>query len=168
MRINKRQPMGLKYDEWVIGKEYHGMVRTVTETDAMMMEYLSGDHVDEPFYYVDEKGKPVSRPYVAGLLTLALVQGAITRTLILDGVEIAMLSNTVKFVDSVHTNDTLYSVLVPVAKRRSKSMPGAAIVDCEIKAYNQNDDLVLEVGWTIMVGETYEDAIKYNLDETES
>ena len=141
------------------------MVRTITEAYQIMSEYLSGDREDAEVYKVNEKGERISKPYASGMLTAWLVQGAITRTLVFDGTEIAMLGNNIKWTDSVHVDDSLYPVIIPTSKRLSKSMPGAGIIEYKIIGYNQNDDAVIEMNWTVMVAVTYEDAVKYSLDE---
>lgn len=162
---SKRKPVGLLFDQWEINKEYHGMMRTLTETDCMMYEYLSGDHVDEPVYEIDENGNRTRKTYIAGMLTALLAGSSMTKTLVFDGTEIAHLGSTIKFTESVHVGDTLFTSIKPVEKRLSKSMPGAGIIKFEMTSRNQDGVTVMEEDFTMMIACTYEDAIKYNLSE---
>ncbi len=152
----KRKPLrGLYFDSWEIGKEYIGMARTITETDVVTFNYLSRDVEDGPLYDIVDGKKLVG---VHGTLTASIAQGLITTTGIFEGTEIAMLGSSMRWMHPVLADDTIVPVLVPTEKRLCSSRPGAGILKCEIVVYNQNDQAVMEMEWTLMVATSAEGA----------
>ena len=78
------------------------------------------------------------------LFTLGLMVGIQVSDMTV-GTTIANLGMTdVKFPHPLFEGDTVHCTSEVLAKRESKSRPGAGIVDLHIRAYNQNDKLVAE------------------------
>lgn len=150
----RRKHTGILFDDWEIGKKYWGMERTITETDLIMMGYLSGDTNDGPLYEDNGKGEMVA--YVHGSLTLIISQGLLTSTFVFDGSYVAALGGSYKFAEAVLVGDSIRPVAVPVSKRESKSRPGVGIVNFEITVYNQRDEVVLINEAAMMIAKTYE------------
>jgi len=150
----KRVPAGLLYDQWEIGKKYWGMERTITETDFVTMRWLSGDCTDGPIKKDDGKGNMVT--YVHGQLTLIIAQGLITRTCILDGSYISLMTNNVEYKKVVLVGDTIRPYITPLSKRESKSRPGIGLINFSIVVLNQRDEVVLTNEHLMMIAKSYE------------
>ncbi len=136
---------GLYFQEFEIGKVYkHPITRTVTEMDNVLFTCLTHNpqplHLDAEFAAKTEYGKPL----VNSLFTLGLMIGVSVGDTTL-GTTIGNLGMTdVKFPAPVFHGDTLRSETEVVAKRESKSRPGAGIVDFMHRCYNQRGQLVAE------------------------
>lgn len=157
----RREPVGLLYDQWEIGKKYWGMERTVTETDFVMMRWLSGDSTDGPIKKDDGRGNMVT--YIHGQLTLIIAQGLITRELLIDGSYISLLTNNITYKKVVLVGDTIRASITPLSKRESKSRPGIGLINFMIEVLNQRDEVVLTNEHLMMIAKSYESAEKNKL-----
>jgi acyl dehydratase len=139
-----RETFGRYYEDFAIGEIYeHRPGRTISETDNTWFTLLTMNthpmHFDAEYAKASEFGKCI----VCSPLTVALMVGMSVTDV--SQKAIANLGWTdIKLTHPVYPGDTLYAESEVLAKRESKSRPGAGIVDLHICAYNQNDKLVAE------------------------
>jgi acyl dehydratase len=119
----------------------HGLTRTVTETDNILMTTLTLNparlHLDAEYAAATEFG----RPLVNSMFTLALLVGmSVLETT--HGTTVANLGfEEVTFPAPVFCGDTIHAETEVVAARLAGSRP-AGVVTFEHRAYNQDDELV--------------------------
>ncbi|MBQ7737587.1 MAG: MaoC family dehydratase N-terminal domain-containing protein [Oscillospiraceae bacterium] len=141
---------GMLYDEWEENHVYTTAARTITDADVNAYCAISGDY--NPLYtnkYFAESsiyGKPV----VPGALTFIITNGLDCQTLWVDGSYIGLLDQQQSFKKPVYVGDTIYLTMTPVAKRLSRK-PGRGIITYRMAAYNQNDELVMDGTWVILM-----------------
>jgi acyl dehydratase len=134
---------GLYFEEFEDGQVFeHATRRTVTEMDNVLFSTLTMNpqplHLDAEFAKTTEFGERL----VNSLFTLGLVIGLSVGDTTL-GTTIANLGMTdVRFPKPVFHGDTLRARTVVVAKRRSRSRPGAGIVEFEHQGINQRGETV--------------------------
>lgn len=134
---------GLHYEDFVVGALFeHELSRTVTEYDNMSFSLMTMNpqplHIDAHFAAGTEWGKPLFN----SLATLAIMIGMSVSDTTL-GTTIGNLGMTeVRFPKPVFAGDTLRARTRVIAKRESKSRPGAGIVEFEHECLNQNGDIV--------------------------
>jgi acyl dehydratase len=137
---------GMYYEDFEVGRLYpHTLRRTVTQMDNMLFSNMTLNpqplHIDRDFC---EKETDWGQPLMNSLFTLGLMVGIQVSDMTC-GTTIANLGMTdVKFPAPLFENDTVHCTTEVLAKRESKSRPGAGIVDLHIRAYNQHDKLVAE------------------------
>ena len=137
---------GLYFEGFVVGSlTEHRYHRTVTQTDNMLFSNMTLNpqplHIDRHFC---EQETEWGQPLMNSLFTLGLMIGIQVSDMTV-GTTIANLGMTdVKFPHPLFENDTIHCTSEVLAKRESKSRPGAGIVDLHICAYNQHDKLVAE------------------------
>jgi acyl dehydratase len=129
---------GMYYEDFEVGKLYHHTLRrTVTQMDNMLFSNMTLNpqplHIDREFC---AKETQWGQPLMNSLFTLGLMVGIQVSDMTV-GTTIANLGMT-------DVNDTVHCTSEVLAKRESKSRPGAGIVDLHICAYNQHDKLVAE------------------------
>ena len=136
---------GLYFEEFAVGRVFdHPWTRTVTEMDNVLYSSLTMNvqplHLDEEFAKQTEFGQRI----VNSLFTLGLMIGITVNDTTL-GTTIANLGMTdVKFPAPLFQGDTINVTTEVMAKRESKSRPGAGIVDFQHKAFKQDGTLVAE------------------------
>jgi acyl dehydratase len=134
---------GLYFEEFEDGQVFeHATRRTVTEIDNVLFSTLTMNpqplHLDAEFAKTTEFGERL----VNSLFTLGLVIGLSVGDTTL-GTTIANLGMTdVRFPKPVFHGDTLRARTVVVARRRSRSRPGAGIVEFEHQGINQRGETV--------------------------
>ena len=134
---------GLWFDELTVGQRFeHGIRRTVTETDNLLVSTLTHNparlHLDAEYM----KGTEYKRVIVNSTFTLGLMVGVSVADTTL-GTAIANLGwDEVRFPKPVFVGDTLRVETEGVDLRDSKSRPEAGIVTFLHRAFNQNDELV--------------------------
>ena len=143
--------VGLKYDEFEIGKEYVSARRTVTEADIQQFAGLSGDynplHTDDIF--IKEK-TPYSGRIAHGALTFAMATGLSFQEGLTRGTTIGFLGVDITFVAPVLPGDTIYQVSKCIDKRETKK-PGRGIVSIQRDVFNQRNECVLKQVCKVMV-----------------
>ncbi|GAY25210.1 MaoC family dehydratase [Desulfurococcaceae archaeon AG1] len=127
--------------------------RTVTDVDNIWFTLLTSNvnpiHFDKGYTEKNYPGEPFKgRLVVNGLLTLSIAIGLTTH---LSSRGFMLGIENVKFHKPVFSGDTIYAEAEVIEARESKSRPGFGIVKLRIRAYNQNNDLLLECDRTIMV-----------------
>ncbi len=137
---------GLYFEDFLVGEVIaHRYSRTVTQMDNMLFSNMTLNpqplHIDRHFC---ERETEWGQPLMNSLFTLGLMIGMSVSDLTV-GTTIANLVMTeVKFPHPLFENDTVHSTTEVLAKRESKSRPGAGIVEFVHRAYNQDDKLVAE------------------------
>ena len=134
---------GRYFDEWQVGDVIaHGITRTVTETDNVLVSALTHNpqpmHLDHEVAAASEFGKPL----VNSIYTFGLMVGvSVTDTTL--GTLVANLGyDKLIFPSPVFVGDTLRSESECLEARESKSRPNAGIVTWEHRSFNQRGELV--------------------------
>ena len=144
--VQRHKRGGLYFEGFVVGSlTEHRYHRTVTQMDNMLFSNMTLNpqplHIDRDFC---EKETQWGQPLMNSLFTLGLMVGIQVSDMTC-GTTIANLGMTdVRFPHPLFEGDTIHCTSEVLAKRESKSRPGAGIVDLHICAYNQNDKLVAE------------------------
>lgn len=142
---------GRYYEDFAVGDIYkHPYGRTVTEEDNVWITNLSMNlnpmHFNEPYAAETEFGERL----VNGLVVISLAVG-------MSVIDISMNATANLGYDDVRHHapvfhgDTIFAESEVTDKRESESRDHVGIVTTELRAYNQNDDLVLSLTRTPMV-----------------
>ena len=137
---------GLYFEDFEVGRVYeHRYTRTVTQMDNMLFSNMTLNpqplHIDREFC---EKETEWGQPLMNSLFTLGLMIGMSVSDLTV-GTTIANLGmKDVRFPNPLFENDTMRATTEILAKRESKSRPGAGIVEFRHCAYKQDGKLVAE------------------------
>ena len=142
---------GRYYEDFAVGDVYkHPFGRTVTETDNVWLTNVTMNlnpmHFNEPYAAQTEFGERL----VDGLFVIALAVGMS----VID-VSVNATANLgydeVRHHAPVFHGDTVFAETEVLDKRESDSRPHVGIVSTELRAYNQDDELVLSLKRTPMV-----------------
>jgi acyl dehydratase len=135
---------GLYWEEWEIGAEFKSPARTVTETDMVIFNGLSGDynplHVDEEFCKTTQFGTRI----VQGPLIYAMAAGLVFQLHLYDHTLIAFLGfDSLKFTKHTVPGDTIH-VELKVLEKRETSRPDRGIMKRQMRVVNQRGEVVQE------------------------
>jgi len=135
---------GLYWEEWEIGAEFESPARTVTETDMVVFNGLSGDynplHVDEEYCKKTQFGGRI----VQGPLVYAIAAGLMFQLHLYDHTLIAFLGfDSLKFTKPVKPGDTIHA-RIKVLEKRETSNPQRGIMKRQLHVINQRSELVQE------------------------
>jgi acyl dehydratase len=134
---------GRYFDEWQVGDVIaHGITRTVTETDNVLVSALTHNpqpmHLDHEVAAASEFGKPlVNSIYTFGLMVGVSVADTTLGTLVAN-----LGYDKLIFPSPVFVGDTLRSESECLEARESKSRPNAGIVTWEHRSFNQRGEMV--------------------------
>ena len=134
---------GRYFDEWQVGDVIaHGITRTVTETDNVLVSALTHNpqpmHLDHEVAGASEFGKPlVNSIYTFGLMVGVSVADTTLGTLVAN-----LGYDKLIFPSPVFVGDTLRSESECLEARESKSRPNAGIVTWEHRSFNQRGEMV--------------------------
>ena len=136
---------GRYFDEWKVGDRVaHGVTRTVTETDNVLISALTHNpqpmHLDHEAAAKSEFGKPL----VNSVFTFGLMIGVSVADTTLGTLVANLGYDQLKFPKPVFVGDTLRSETECIAVRESKSRPNAGIVTWAHRSFNQKGELVCE------------------------
>jgi acyl dehydratase len=142
---------GRFYEDFEVGDVYkHPFGRTVTETDNVWMTNVSMNlnpmHFNEAYAAETEFGERL----VDGTYVIALAVG-------MSVIDVSMNATANLGYDDVRHHapvfhgDTLFAESEVIDKRESESRDHVGIVTTELRAYNQDDELVLSLERTPMV-----------------
>jgi itaconyl-CoA hydratase len=142
---------GRYYEDFVVGDIYkHPFGRTVTETDNVWLTNVSMNlnpmHFNEAYASETEFGERL----VDGTYVIALVVG-------MSVIDVSMNATANLGYDAIRHHapvfhgDTLFAESEVIDKRESESRDHVGIVTTELRAFNQDDDLVLTLERTPMV-----------------
>ena len=141
---------GMLYDEWELNKTYITSARTIREAEIVNYVDLSGNsnplHTNDLF----AKNTPKGLKSVPEGLLFILVNGVDTATLWVDGSYIGLLDQQLTFLETVYVGDTIFVTKTPIEMRRSRK-PGRGIITFQVCVYNQDDKIVAEGKWVILM-----------------
>ena len=146
--MSGREPRGLYFEDFEIGKRIPTPRRTITQTDIVNYACLSGDsnapHVDWEFC----KTQPYGEPIAHGPLVFAIASGLSCQTGINDGTVVAFLGlNNWRIQMPVKHGDTIHMVNTATEKRLT-SKGGRGIVTIAREIINQRDEIVQSMATT--------------------
>lgn len=141
----------LTYDDLAVGFRFETPRRTVTEADIVAFCGVSGDfnplHTDAVF----AAGTPYGERIAHGALVLSLATGLRQRLGLFDGTLLGFLEiRSWKFLAPVRIGDTI-RVANEVVEMRETSNPGRGIVVQRVEVVNQNDEIVQNGEFVLMV-----------------
>ena len=144
--IQRHKRGGLYFEDFEIGRLYeHPLTRTVTQMDNMLFSNMTLNpqplHIDRHFC---EEETEFGQPLMNSLFTLGLMIGIQVADMTV-GTTIANLGmKEVRFPAPLFEGDTVHVTTEVLAKRESKSRPGAGIVEFHHRTYKQDGTLVAE------------------------
>lgn len=142
---------GLYFEEFILGKKFMTVGRTVTEGDIFNFAGLSGDynriHTDAEY----SKDTPFGQRVAHGVLGLSIASGLAMRTGIMEGTVIAFREiNSWKFIAPIFIGDTVH---VEMEVTQTKALPriggGSVVISLVVK--NQSEKTVMKGNWTLLI-----------------
>jgi acyl dehydratase len=141
---------GRTFDEFEVGEEFVTASRTVTEADVMAFAGVSGDfnplHTDETFMAKSSFGTRIAH----GMLVMAIATGLANQKGDFEGTTIAVLNMNIVYKGAVKAGDTIRLKLV-VGEKKESSKPDRGIITFNNEVLNQNNEVVIETQWIIMM-----------------
>ena len=141
---------GLFFEEFEIGAKYKSQGRTVAESDVNTFAGLSGDfnplHTDAEFAQTTVFGERIAH----GMLTVIISTGMSNWTGIFAGTTIALMEQNIKYTGAVKFGDTVH-LEMEVTEKKETSKPDRGIIKIVAKMLNQNDAVVVDMLWTLMM-----------------
>lgn len=140
----------MTFDDIEVGRVFVSPGRTVTEADVVAFAGLSGDynpvHTDAHFM----KTHPLGRRVAHGLLGAAFASGLAARIGLFDGITIALLETSLRYVEPLRIQDTVHLEMKITDKRRS-SKNDRGVVTTERRLINQDGQVVIDSTWVTLV-----------------
>ena len=140
--MSKREPRGLYFEDFEIGKTYRTPRRTLTQTDIVNFACLSGDFNEVHTNWEYCASSPFGEPIAHGPLVYAIAAGLAYASGLNEGTLIALLGITdwqmlmpVKNGDTIHLEQE-----VTATRRASKGDKGVVTFDRRVR--NQRDEIV--------------------------
>jgi 3-hydroxybutyryl-CoA dehydratase len=147
--MERQDPVGMWFEDYVVGAEFKSPGRTITETDLVMFSGLTGDynslHTDAEYCKGDTFGERITH----GMLGLSYAVGLASRFGMLERTVLAFLGLEWKFRAPIKIGDTVHVELTVVQTRVAGS--GQGIVVLEVVEKNQRDEDVQRGKWTVMI-----------------
>jgi len=141
---------GLTFDEFKTGDRFVTQARTVTEADVVNFAGLSGDfnplHTDAEF----GKSTPFGERIAHGMLVAAMSTGMANWTGMFEGTTLALMEQIIRYKGAVKLGDTVHLELT-VAEKKETSKPDRGIVKFDAVICNQEDAVVIDGQWTMMM-----------------
>lgn len=136
---------GRFYEDFEVGDIYkHPYGRTVTETDDVWFTNITMNlnpmHFNEPYAAATEFGERL----VNSAFTFALVTGMSVIDVSQNSTA-ALGFDNVRMHNPVFHGDTLFSESEVIHKRESESRDFAGIITTELRAFNQDNDMVMSL-----------------------
>jgi acyl dehydratase len=159
-----RETFGRYYEEFQVGDIYeHRPGRTITQNENIWFTLLTMNthpmHFDEEYAKASEFGKCI----VCSPFTVALMVG-----MSVSDVSQKAIANLgwgdIKLTHPLYAGDTLYAESEVLAKRESKSRPGAGVVSVKTIGTNQDGVVVCTFERTMLIarqGHSIEDQVGY-------
>lgn len=143
---------GRWFEEWAVGDRIeHGLRRTVTETDNLLISTLT--HNPQPLHLDAEyaAGTEFGRIVVNGTFTFALMVG-VTVADTTQGTLVANLGyDKLVMPKPVFVGDTLRATSEVTEIRESKSRPNAGLVTWQHQMWNQRGEMVCQCLRTALI-----------------
>lgn len=148
--LQMAESRGIKFNDWIIDKTYETARRTITESDIISFAGLSGDfnalHTDAVF----AKSTPFGTNIAHGALVFSISTGLVDHAGFIDGTILAFLEANVKWPAPVKAGDTIQVQLIPIEKKMT-SNPKRGIVTYKVNVVNQENIVVCDQRWSLMV-----------------
>jgi len=150
-------PRGLYFEDYTPGQELTTPGRTMTEADIVAFAGLSGDfnplHTDAEFARETAYGERIAH----GLLGLAVASGLAAQAGFIEGTVLAFTGLDWRFKGPIRIGDTIH-VRARVHRLRPMPSVGGGMVILEVSVLNQQDQVVQEGSWSLLVKSRPEDA----------
>ena len=134
-----RLGQGPYWQELVIGRPYRTFRRTIREAD--FVNFISATGMFEEIFIDATHDGAMGAGAVPSALTYSYIEGMLMQTFV-QGTGKAMLELHLKIHAPVRVGDTIWGEVV-ITGVRETSKGGRAVVDSEIKVFNQNDVMVI-------------------------
>ena len=143
-------PRGLTFDEFEMGALYESQGRTVTEADVVAFAGISGDY--NPLHTNAEFGQktPFGERIAHGMLIMAMATGMANWTGIFEGTTLALMEQTIRYKGAVLFGDTVHLQL-EVLSTKTTSKPDRGVVSFAARMINQDDKVVIDGEWTLLM-----------------
>lgn len=144
-------PDRMYFDDVEVGDAWTSPARTITETDAMMWSYMTGDwtslHVDEEYA---KQFSPFGTRVPPGMMTAAIAQGLLSQLRLFHETALAFLELVIRYRDVVRIGDTVHARLT-ITEKRLTSKGDRGIVRLAQSVLNQTGATVQDGEWLILV-----------------
>lgn len=142
---------GNYYEAFVIGETVqHSLSKTVFESDNNLFSLLTMNHHPVHLNVDYAQSQQHGKILVVGTLVFSLVVGITVADI--SGKAIANLEyESVKHLNPVYINDTIYAKTIILDKWESKSKNDRGIVYVETIAYNQNNENILSFRRKVLI-----------------
>jgi len=145
------EPRPMYYEDVAVGDAWTSPARTITETDAMMWSYVTGDwtslHVDEEYA---KAFSPFGTRVPPGMMTAAIAQGLLSQLRLFHETALAFLELVIRYRDVVRIGDTVHADL-SITEKRLTSKGDRGVVRLAQRVLNQRGDVVQDGDWLILV-----------------
>lgn len=142
---------GLYYEEFSDGEQVTTAGRTITEADVVNFAGLSGDYNSIHTDLAYTQSSFYKQRVAHGLLVLSIASGLAFRTGLIEGTVIAWRDiGDWRFSQPVFIGDTVHAEL-EVVDRKPMPRLGGGRVDLEVRVKNQDDKVVMNGRWGLLV-----------------
>lgn len=139
------------FDNVEVGAQWTSPARTITETDAMMWSYMTGDwtslHVDEEYA---KEFSPFGTRVPPGMMTAAIAQGLLSQLRLFHETALAFLELVIRYRDVVRIGDTVHARLT-ITEKRLTSKGDRGLVRLEQSVLKHDGTVVQDGEWLILV-----------------
>jgi len=150
MRYTPQGPQGYFYEDTAIGDVRISQGRTITEADIVNFGNVIGDF--NPLHFNAEymKNSMFGKRIAHGMLTLSFATGLGNMMGVNLGTILAFKGLNIEFKKPVFIGDTIRLKTTVIEKRESSKQPGGWITQ-QVEILNQNDEVVQEGNWSVLV-----------------
>jgi acyl dehydratase len=138
------------FEDLETGQEIGTARRTITEADIVAFAGLSGDYHALHTDAITASEGPYGRRIAHGLLGLSVASGLVARLGLFERSVVAFRELTCKFRKPVYAGDTVHTI-VRVHSTKVLRGTGGGLAELEIRVYNQDDDLVQNGRWKVVM-----------------
>lgn len=143
-------PIGLYYEEYMVGQKMVTRGRTVTEADLVNFAGLTGDynpmHTNAEYAANSFLGQRVAH----GMLALSYIVGQAYQLGFLEKTVLSFRSVDMKFSAPVYIGDTIHGELT-IAEKKDAARLGGGIVTIEVRIINQEGKAVQKGQWSALI-----------------
>ncbi len=147
MAFREDRPMGLFFEDYVVGQTMITRGRTITEADIVQFGSLTGDfnpmHFDADMMQDHMLGQRVAH----GMLTVSYAVGQAYQLGFMEQTVLAFRAIEMKFSQPVYIGDTMH-VELKVAELKEARRLGGGIVTLDVRIVNQTGKAVQKGTWT--------------------
>jgi 3-hydroxybutyryl-CoA dehydratase len=150
LQYTAQGPVGLYFQDYVIGEVHATQRRTITEADIVNFGGIIGDY--NPLHFDEEwmKGNMFGKRIAHGMLTLSFATGLVNQLGAGYKTVMAFKGLEFEFKAPVFIGDTIHVELKTVELRPSSKMPGGWVTQ-EVKIIKQDGTVVQEGKWSSLI-----------------